>query len=74
MRDLVDELAGMRTRLTEAERYLRVGDKRARVAELEKEMGRPDLWDDPDVGRAVTTEYNSVNSDVQLLEASDGRL
>src|SRR3954451_22152471 len=64
----------MRTRLTEAERYLRLDDKRARVAELEKEMGRADLWDDPDVGRAVSTEYNSLNSDVQLLEAIDGRL
>jgi peptide chain release factor 2 len=74
VRDLIDELAGMRARLTEAERYLRLGDKRVRVAELEKEMGRPDLWDDPDVGRTVTTEYNSLNGDVQLLEAIDGRL
>src|SRR4051794_9266451 len=74
MRDLVDELAAMRSRLGEAERYLRLDEKRARVAELEKEMGRPDLWDDADVGRAVTTEYNSVNSDVQLLEGIDSRL
>src|SRR4051812_8535957 len=74
VRDLVDELAAMRTRLSDAERYLRIDDKRARVAELEKEMGRADLWDDPDVGRAVTTEYNSLHSDVQLLEGIDGRL
>ena len=68
MRDLVDELAAMRKRLGEAERYLRVDEKRARLAEVEKEISRPDLWDDPDVGRAVSTEYNALHDDVQLLE------
>jgi len=74
MRDLVDELAGMRKRLGEAERYLRIDDKRARLVEVEKEISRPDLWDDPAVGRAVSTEYNSLTDDVQLLEGIDGRL
>src|SRR3954465_15502800 len=64
----------MRKRLTDAERYLRVEDKRVRAAELEKEMSRPDLWDDPVVGRGVTTEYNSISADVSLLEGIDRQL
>src|SRR4051794_5526803 len=64
----------MRKRLTEAERYLRIDDKRTRASDLEKEMGRPDLWDDPVVGRAVSTEYNSITADIQLIEGIDGRL
>jgi peptide chain release factor 2 len=74
LRDLIDELAGMRKRLTEAERYLRLDEKRTRASDLEKEMGRPDLWDDPAVGRAVTTEYNSITADIGLLEGIDAKL
>jgi len=74
MRDLADELAAMRARLTEAERYLALEAKRARVVELEKEVGRPDLWDDPDAARAVTTEYGRLSEDVAVLDRLDRRL
>src|SRR5580700_3323293 len=67
MRDLTDELRGLVARMGEAERYLALDAKKARLDELNVEMVRPDLWDDPDHAKAVTTEYGRVNDDVKLL-------
>ena len=36
--------------------YLKVDEARARIAELEVEVSKPDLWDDQDRARKVTTE------------------
>ncbi|MGH9082621.1 MAG: peptide chain release factor 2 [Acidimicrobiales bacterium] len=54
----VEELAG---RVGEAEEYLAVGSLRRRRGELETEVGRSDLWDDPDRARAVTTELGRLS-------------
>jgi peptide chain release factor 2 len=67
MRNFSDELAALRKRLTEAEVYLDLEGKRARHAELEAEMGRPDLWDDQEDARAITTEYGRVGDDISVL-------
>ena len=67
MRDLSGDLAAITTRLHDAERYLGLAAKAARLAELEVEVARPDLWDDADAARAVSTEYGRVNEDVRLL-------
>ena len=74
MRDLTDELRALRQRLVEAEKYLDVEGKRARLGVLEAEVGRPDLWDDPDQARAVTTEYGRLSDDVGLFDDLDARL
>ena len=74
MRDLSEELAALRGRLREAEKYLDVEGKRARLAELEAEVGRADLWDDADHARAVTTEFGRVSDDVKLHDQLEGRL
>ena len=74
MRDFNDELRGLRTRLDDAQRYLGIDAKRARRKELENEVGRPDLWDDADHARAVTTEYGRVGDDVALIEGLDARI
>jgi peptide chain release factor 2 len=68
MRNFSDDLAALRKRLNEAEIYLDVAGKRARKAELEVEIGKPDLWDDQDNARAVTTEYGRVGDDVKVLD------
>jgi len=73
-RDFHSELGVLRTRLVEAEGYLGLDRLRARRAELEKEAGRPDLWDDPDNARAVTSELAGVIDDVALLEDLDRRM
>jgi peptide chain release factor 2 len=67
-RDLRGELASLRKRLEEAEGYLGLEHLRQRRAELETEVSRPDLWDDPDQARRVTSEFSSVNADIDMLE------
>jgi peptide chain release factor 2 len=61
-------LEALAARLAEARRYLHVDEQRVRQAELEAEAGRPDLWDDPDRARAVTTELGRVTDDVQRFD------
>jgi peptide chain release factor 2 len=73
-RDLRAELAALRSRLEEAEGYLRLDHLRERRAELEKEVSRPDLWDDPDVARRISSEFGSVGDDIELLEDLGRRL
>ena len=72
MRNFSDELAALRKRLNEAEAYLDLDGKRARHAELEAEIGRPDLWDDQDNARAITTEYGRVGDDITILAEAAG--
>jgi peptide chain release factor 2 len=73
-RDLRGELASLRKRLEEAEGYLGVDHLRERRAELEAEVSRPDLWDDPDEARRVTSEFSSVNADIDMLEDLSAKL
>jgi peptide chain release factor 2 len=73
-RDLRGELTALRVRLGEAEQYLGIDRLRSRRTELEKEASRPDLWDDPDRGRKVTSELGAVVDDIDLLERLDARL
>ncbi|MEM7272289.1 MAG: peptide chain release factor 2 [Actinomycetota bacterium] len=68
MADLTDDLKRIRTELDEAEEYLRVGELRARLPQLETEMGRPDLWDDADRARVVQTEFTTVKDDLTLFD------
>ena len=74
MRDFTDDLAEARKRVDDAEGYLRLDAGRARVAALEVEAGRPDLWDDPDAARKVTTELSALQSDIATVEELAGRL
>jgi peptide chain release factor 2 len=73
-RDLKAELAALKTRLTEAQGYLRLDDLRQRRAQLEKEVSRPDLWDDADGARKITSEFGSVGDDIDMLEDLGRRL
>lgn len=74
MRDFTDELAELRKRVEDASGYLRVGEARLRLRELEQRASRPDLWDDPERARTVTTELARVKDDVDLVEGLERRL
>jgi len=73
-RDLRTELASLHKRLEEAEGYLGLEALRVRRAELEQEVSRPDLWDDAEHARSVTSQFAAVNDDVAALEDLGSRL
>jgi peptide chain release factor 2 len=56
MRDFTDAIRRLRDRLDEARTYLKVDAGRSRLAELELEVARPDLWDDQDLAKRINTE------------------
>ncbi|MGF1599336.1 MAG: peptide chain release factor 2 [Acidimicrobiales bacterium] len=68
MADPTEDLKQLRVELAEAEHYLRIDELRARLPQLETEMGRPDLWDDAEKARAVQTEFTAVRDDLDLYE------
>jgi peptide chain release factor 2 len=68
LRDFTEDLSALRRRLGEAEHYLGVEVLRKRLAELEAELSRPDLWDNTEVGQRVTREYGQIKADVDLIE------
>src|SRR6266508_3954672 len=69
MRDFTDDLKEVRRRLDEAGGYLKVTESRARLSELEADMGRPDLWDNADDAKALTGEYANVRDDLATYDA-----
>jgi peptide chain release factor 2 len=74
VRDFSDDLRALRRRLTEAAGYLDLEGSQRRLAELEVEVARPDLWEDTEVGQRVTREYGQVKADVDEMGGLDGRL
>jgi peptide chain release factor 2 len=74
MRDFTEPLADLRRRLDDARAYLQVDGARARLVELEQEASRPDLWNDQDQARKVTTELARVRDDLELIDGLEERL
>ena len=74
MRDFSDDLAALARRVDDAHKYLRVDEARTRVADLEAEAAKPDLWDDPDQARAVTGALSRFQDDVGIVENLTAKL
>jgi peptide chain release factor 2 len=74
VRDFEPDLTALHKRLLEAQTYLRLDEQRARLAELEAELGRPDLWEDTEVGQRVNREYGRTKGDVDLLDQLAARI
>ena len=68
-RDFVAALGELSTRLSDARGYLKIDIARERKVELEEAAGRPDLWDDQDRARQVTTELGRLNDDLSQFDA-----
>jgi peptide chain release factor 2 len=69
MRDFSDDLKDLRRRVEEAQGYLKIDTNRARLVELEHEVARPDLWDDQDEAKRVTSEYSNIKGDIDAFDA-----
>ena len=74
MRDFTDDLTGVRRRVEEARVYLEIDTQRDRLIELESHAAQPDLWDDPDAARAVTSELAAVRDDIDLVDGLTDRV
>src|SRR5262245_30446612 len=68
MRDFTDDLRALRQRVEEAHGYLKIEDTRKRLAELETEVQRPDLWDDQDRAKHVNAAYARARDDIATFE------
>ncbi len=73
-RDAVATLEELEARWDAARDYLKVDDRRARLAELSVLAADLNLWDDPDRARAVTTELGRLDSDLADFDALRRRL
>ncbi len=69
--DALDEL---RRRVDHIRGYLDVDRKRARLEELQQQAAAPDLWDDPEAARVITTELSRVEADLGRYDSLQGRL
>src|SRR5690349_2573202 len=73
MRDFSDDIADLTKRVADARAYLKVDELRERLTALEAEASKPDLWDDQEAARRVTTELSSVRDDVELVGGLEAR-
>ena len=74
MRDFSEDLGDVARRVGDARGYLRVEEARTRLTELEEQASAPDLWNDSEHARKVTSELASVRDDVQLIDDLDQRV
>jgi len=74
MRDFTEDLRALRRRLDEASAYLDIATSRKVLEELEPQLGRPDLWDDPVAAQALTRRYAGLKDDVDMIGSLEGRL
>jgi len=63
---VLDELE---ERLDAASKYLRVDELRVELQRLEELVGAPDLWNDLENARKITTAYTRVKADIDLLDS-----
>jgi peptide chain release factor 2 len=74
MRDFTESLADLRRRVDDAHAYLQIDAARSRLVELEQEASHPDLWNDQEQARKVTTELARVRDDLELMDGLEERL
>ena len=74
MQDFTDQTSAIAARLDEASGYLRIDELKMRQPQLEAEASRPDLWDDQERARKVTSELSAVNEDLELYDRLRGEV
>ena len=72
MRDFSFDLSEVRRRVEEAAAYLKIDESRTRLAELEIEVAKPDLWNDQENAKRVNTEYSNLKGDIEEFTSLAG--
>jgi peptide chain release factor 2 len=68
MRDYTDTFSDLERRVTEAHQYLRIERARDELVQLESQASQPDLWDDPDEARKVTSALANTKDDIDTWD------
>jgi peptide chain release factor 2 len=68
LRDAVSTLEDLEARWSAARDYLKIEDGRERHATLALEAADPDLWNDQDRARQVTTELGRLSNDLEEFD------
>ena len=74
MHDFSEALAELTRRVRDAHEYLHIEDARKRLEELDAETADPELWNDQEQARKVTTEQSRVRVDVELIDGLSERV
>ena len=74
MQDFTDQISAIAARLDWASGYLRIDELKMRQPQVEAEASRPDLWDDQEKARKVTSELSAVNEDLELYDRLRGEV
>jgi peptide chain release factor 2 len=72
--DISESIARIRDRVREVARFLGADALAVQRDELEQAASAPDLWDDPDHAREVTTALGRVTEDLEMLASLTERL
>lgn len=74
MKDFSELLGQQRERVAAARKYLNIDEGRKRLAELSEQVAAPDLWDDPERGRKVSSEFTALNDDINNYDELTSRI
>ena len=74
LREAQASLESLEERWRAAHDYLKIDERRTRHDQLTEAIEAPDLWDDQDHARVVTTEYGRLNADLESFDRLGGSL
>jgi peptide chain release factor 2 len=74
LREALGTLEDLEARWSAAREYLKIDISRERHAVLSELVADPNLWDDQDRARAVTTELGRLSNDLELFDELRGAL
>lgn len=72
--DIAQEIADLERSLTGIETVVDPAGKKARIADLQRQVAAPDLWDDQENAQRVTSQLSRLESEVERVERLRGRL
>lgn len=72
--DLTETITALEASMTSIEAVVDPDAKRAEIAELEKQVAAPDLWDDQENAQRVTSRLSRLQADIERVEGLNTRL
>jgi peptide chain release factor 2 len=74
MYELKSRLDSLKERFDSFLQTLKIGDRKKRIAELQEESSKPNLWDDQDHARSVMQEFGDLTHEMEEIEQFESEL